>query len=205
MLMMAVETLIKPLPPVGRVIRLLVWRELRTLARQEFIFFTKDNHVVSLNKVMTCVVANEFTNRPKIVTLLKYDEDYPADLLNDIEVLSQAYEQISIDAVVMTAHLRPGTGERPLEAVEHPQKLPVHRLNRRLGPLPHFGIGRRAAHHLEFQAHRNQVIAGSLRIEPVECFLLAAGPEVAVGVAVGRIRAVEQVIHQQPQFDFLHK
>ena len=61
----------------------------------------------NLNKVMAYVVANEFTNRLRIVTLLKYDEDYPAELLSDIGVLSQAYEQISVDVVVMTAHLGP--------------------------------------------------------------------------------------------------
>lgn len=65
-------------------------------------FFTKDDNVVNLNKVMAYVVANEFTNRLKIVTLLN-----PADLLSDIGVLSQAYEQISVDVVVMTAHLGP--------------------------------------------------------------------------------------------------
>ncbi|WP_210513737.1 APC family permease [Hymenobacter terricola] len=107
MLMMAVETLTKPLPRAARITRLLVWRELRALARQEYIFFTKDDNVVNLNKVMAYVVANEFTNRLKIVTLLKYDEDYPAELLADIGVLSQAYEQISVDVVVMTAHLGP--------------------------------------------------------------------------------------------------
>ncbi len=107
MLLMAVETLTKPLPRAARIIRLLVWRELRALARQEYIYFTKDDNVVNLNKVMAYVVANEFTNRLKIVTLLKYDEEYPAELLSDIGVLSQAYEQITVDVVIMTAHLGP--------------------------------------------------------------------------------------------------
>ena len=107
MLMMAVETLTKPLPRVARVTRLLVWRELRELARQEYVFFTKGDNIVNLNKVMAYVVANEFTNRLKIVTLLKYDEDYPEDLLSDIIVLDRAYEQIEIDVVIMTAHLGP--------------------------------------------------------------------------------------------------
>ena len=56
---------------------------------------------------MGYVVANEFTNRLKIVTLLKYNEDYPEDLLSDIIVLDRAYEQIEIDVVIMTAHLGP--------------------------------------------------------------------------------------------------
>ena len=107
MLMMAVETLTKPLPRAARVLRLLVWRQLRALARQEYIFFTKDDNVVNLNKVMAYVVANEFTNRLRIVTLLNYDEDYSAKLLSDIEVLSSAYEQITVEVVVMTAHLGP--------------------------------------------------------------------------------------------------
>ena len=107
MLMMAVETLTKPLPQVARVVRLLVWRQMREMARQEYIFFTKGNNIVNLNKVMAYVVANEFTNRIKIVTLLKYDEDYPEDLLSDIIVLERAYEKIEIDVVIMTAHLDP--------------------------------------------------------------------------------------------------
>jgi len=107
MLMMAVETLTKPLPRVARVFRLLVWRRQRELARQEYVFFTKGDNVVNLNKVMAYVVANEFTNRLKIVALLKFDEDYPDDLLSDIIVLDRAYEQIEVDVVIMTAQLGP--------------------------------------------------------------------------------------------------
>ena len=107
MLMMAVETLTKPLAQVACVMRLLVWRQMREMARQEYIFFTKGNNIVNLNKVMAYVVTNEFTNRIKIVTPLKYDEDYPEDLLSDIIVLKRAYEKIEIDVVIMTAHLDP--------------------------------------------------------------------------------------------------
>ena len=50
MLMMAVETLTKPLPRVMRAARLLMWRQLRELARQEYIFYTKDDNIFNINK-----------------------------------------------------------------------------------------------------------------------------------------------------------
>ena len=107
LLRLAVESLTKPLPRAARVFRLLLWRQQRELARQEYIFFTKDDDLINLNKVMAYVVENEFTSRLRIVTLLHYDEDYPAELLSDIRVLDHAYAQLSVDVVVMTAQLGP--------------------------------------------------------------------------------------------------
>ena len=40
--------------------------------------------MANLNKVMAYVVENEFTNRLKIVTLLREGETYSQDLVNDI-------------------------------------------------------------------------------------------------------------------------
>ena len=86
-LMMTVETLTKPLPRVVRATRLLVWRQLREMARQEYIFFTKNYNILNTNNLMNYMVVNKFINRLKIVTLLKYDKDYSEDLLSDIIAL----------------------------------------------------------------------------------------------------------------------
>ena len=53
------------------------------------------------------MVDNEFTNRLKIVTLLKEGEKYPEDLLNDIRVLDRAYEQIEVDFVTLDGQFGP--------------------------------------------------------------------------------------------------
>ena len=94
-------------PGVSRFSRLQVQKASRTLHQQEFVFFTKGDNVSNLNKVMAYVVENEFTNRLKIVTLLREGETYSQDLVNDIEVLDRAYEQIRIDFVAMPGHFGP--------------------------------------------------------------------------------------------------
>ena len=95
------------LPRATRLGRLMVRRQLRELSKQEFVFFTKGDNVSNLNKVMAYVVENEFTNRLKIVTLLKDGEKYPQELLNDIRVLDRAYEQIEVDVVAIEGHFGP--------------------------------------------------------------------------------------------------
>ena len=94
-------------PGVSRFSRLVVKRAMRELHQQEFVFFTKGDNVSNLNKVMAYVVENEFTNRLKIVTLLREGETYSQDLVNDIEVLDRAYEQIRVDFVAMQGHFGP--------------------------------------------------------------------------------------------------
>ncbi|MBF9239143.1 APC family permease [Hymenobacter sp. BT683] len=103
----AVDAFERHLPRASRLGRLMVRRQLRELSKQEFVFFTKGDNVANLNKVMAYVVENEFTNRLKIVTLLKDGENYPQDLLNDIRVLDRAYEQIEVDFVTMEGKFGP--------------------------------------------------------------------------------------------------
>jgi len=79
-------------------------RQLRELNQQEFVYFTKGDNVANLNKVMTYVEENEFTNRLKIVMLLAEDQQVPPGLLNDLGVLDRAYPNLHLDFVT-----RPGT------------------------------------------------------------------------------------------------
>ena len=147
LLRLAVEGLTKPLPRAARVFRLLLWRQQRELARQEYIFFTKDDDLINLNKVMAYVVENEFTSRLRIVTLLHYDEDYPAELLERHPGAGPRLRAAIGGRGGDDRPARPGTGEHTFQAMGHPEELYVHRLHRRLGPLPHFGAGRGAAHY----------------------------------------------------------
>jgi amino acid transporter len=103
----AAQAMAKHLPKASRFSRLTVRRLLRELGQQEFVFFTKGDNVSNLNKVMAYVVENEFTNRLKIVTLLRDGEKLPDELLTDIRVLDRAYEQIEVELVTMEGHFGP--------------------------------------------------------------------------------------------------
>jgi len=75
---------------------------------QEFVFFTKDDNVAILNKVMIYVTQNEQTRKLKIVTVLPEDGDLTPGLERDIEVLDRAYPDIKIDFVKLYGEFGPG-------------------------------------------------------------------------------------------------
>ncbi|MDO7874650.1 APC family permease [Hymenobacter sp. ASUV-10] len=95
-------------------------RLVRELNEQEFVFFTKGDNVANLNKVMTYVEENEFTNRLKIVMLLPEGEIVPEGLLNDLHVLDRAYPNLHLEFVTM-----PGTfGPELIERLSQEWKIP---------------------------------------------------------------------------------
>lgn len=79
-------------------------RLMHELNKQEFVYFTKGDNVANLNKVMTYVEENEFTNRLKIVMLLHDGQTVPDELLTDLRVLDRAYPNMHLEFVS-----RPGT------------------------------------------------------------------------------------------------
>ena len=107
LLTQGVQSLADSFPTFSRLGRVVLQRQRRELAKQEFVFFTKGDNVSNLNKVMAYVVDNEFTNRLKIVTLLREGEQFPDELLTDIRVLDRAYDQIEIELVTLDGHFGP--------------------------------------------------------------------------------------------------
>ncbi|TGE10123.1 APC family permease [Hymenobacter fodinae] len=105
--LVAVNSFAEHSPKFSRLGRLLVKRKLQQLHQQEFVFFTKGDNVSNLNKVMAYVVENEFTNRLKIVTMLSEGETFPQELMNDIQVLDRAYEQIEVEVVALPGRFGP--------------------------------------------------------------------------------------------------
>jgi len=74
---------------------------------QEFVFFTKDDNVAILNKVMIYVTQNEQTRKLKIVTVLPEDGALTPGLERDLEVLDRAYPDIKIDFVKLYGEFGP--------------------------------------------------------------------------------------------------
>jgi amino acid transporter len=82
-------------------------RMISDINSQEFIFFTKDDNVAILNKVMLYVSNNELTRNLKIVTVLKEGQKVSPGLERDIEVLDRAYPEIKIDFVKLHGEFGP--------------------------------------------------------------------------------------------------
>ena len=74
-------------------------RLIEEINSQEFVFFTKDDNVATLNKVMLYIKKNEHTKKLKIVSILEKDETLPPQLLSDLDVLDREYPYIKIEFI----------------------------------------------------------------------------------------------------------
>ena len=74
---------------------------INSIVKQEFVFFTKGDHLANLNRVMLYIKQNEHTKKIKIVTVLNKEEVVSTKLLGDIEFLDREYPEIDIDFVVV--------------------------------------------------------------------------------------------------------
>ena len=80
---------------------------LRDINAQEFVFFTKDDNVAILNRVMQYVTQNEQTRKLKIVTILPERDAVAPGLERDIEVLDRAYPDIKIEFIQLHGEFGP--------------------------------------------------------------------------------------------------
>jgi amino acid transporter len=78
-----------------------VIKTINEIISQEFVFFTKGDHLSNLNKVMLYIKENEHTRKIKIVTVLNEGEKASEKLKTDIEFLDREYPEIDIDFVVI--------------------------------------------------------------------------------------------------------
>lgn len=74
---------------------------------QEFIYFTKDDDVETLNKVMLYIQKNEHTKKLKIVTAIRNGNQINAQFRNDINVVDREYPLIKIDFIELDDHFGP--------------------------------------------------------------------------------------------------
>ncbi len=74
---------------------------------QEFIYFTKDDDVATLNKVMLYIQNNEHTKKLKIVTALKNGNEITKQFRNDIDVVDRQYPFIKIEFIELDDYFGP--------------------------------------------------------------------------------------------------
>ena len=101
-----IEYLSKPFRSILAKSRKRLQQALRKLNSQEFVFFTKEDNVAILNKVMMYIEENEATRRLKIVHIYAKNSDHEG-LKRDIEVLDRAYPDIDIEYEEIEGHFGP--------------------------------------------------------------------------------------------------
>ena len=89
---------------------------------QEFVFFTNQDDVAILNRVMQYISKNEHTKKLRIVAVLQDGEKTPERLVSDIEVLDREYPEIKIDFIEMTGIFGPDL----IQELSRKWKIPVN-------------------------------------------------------------------------------
>ncbi|TXD48626.1 APC family permease [Polaribacter sp. IC073] len=78
-----------------------------TINSQEFVYFTKDDDVETLNKVMLYIQKNEHTKKLKIVTALKNGNEITKQFRNDVNVVDREYPLIKIEFIELNENFGP--------------------------------------------------------------------------------------------------
>jgi hypothetical protein len=74
---------------------------------QEFVYFTKNDDVETLNKVMLYIKRNEHTKKLKVVTAIRNGNPITEQFRNDINVVDREYPMIKIDFIELDDHFCP--------------------------------------------------------------------------------------------------
>jgi len=90
---------------------------------QQIVFFTRGDNLANLNRAMLYVQQNEHTNRIKIVTVVRSEDEVPPNLKHDLDFLNQAYPNIEIEFVVLTGVFSPELVQKLSEEWKIPTNL----------------------------------------------------------------------------------
>jgi len=74
---------------------------------QEFVYFTKDDDVETLNKVMLYIQNNKHTKKLKIVTAIKNRTEITSQFRIDIDVVDREYPMIKIEFLELNDEFSP--------------------------------------------------------------------------------------------------
>ena len=74
---------------------------------QEFVYFTKNDDVETLNKVMLYIQKNEHTKKLKVVTATKNGTKITTQFRNDIDVVDREYPAIKIEFIELNEEFKP--------------------------------------------------------------------------------------------------
>jgi hypothetical protein len=107
MTLVVMDSFFDAISEIARASRVKLTFQINRLSNQQFVYFSKGDSIAKLNKVMFYVQENETTNRLKIVTVLKPDQEMSQSFLKDLEVLDRAYPQIDIEFVQLQGIFSP--------------------------------------------------------------------------------------------------
>ncbi|TXE20340.1 APC family permease [Psychroserpens burtonensis] len=85
--------------PVFNRVNLRIYKAIRKINSQQFVFFTNHDDVATLKNVLQYITENENTKRLKIVAVVSKNRHIAPNLKNDIHVLDRAFPLIEVEFI----------------------------------------------------------------------------------------------------------
>lgn len=121
-LLVVIESLVDSIKRFAMSKHKLLEKTITRLASQQFVYFTKEDDISVLNKVMIYVTENEITRKLKIVCVTKEGQTISKGFLDDIKVLDRAYPQVEIEFI----ELKGVFGPELIDRLSFEWKIPVN-------------------------------------------------------------------------------
>ena len=97
-------------------------QKLDSLTSRSFVFFTNNDNVETLNRVMLYIKKNEPTKNLKIVAVVKDGKHVAKNLKSDIEVLNRAYPDINVQFIEEEGKF----GPEKIQELSHRWGIPIN-------------------------------------------------------------------------------
>ncbi|MGB5265073.1 MAG: hypothetical protein WBN30_00690, partial [Polyangiales bacterium] len=94
--------------------------EINRISESGVVYFTRGDNMVTLNRAVLYVLANEQTSTLKVVHIYENEPDIPPTLGDNLRTIDHLYPQLRIDFVAVRGSFTPET----IEAISRRFKIP---------------------------------------------------------------------------------
>ena len=89
----------------------LIGRELNRINETAVVYFTRGDNIVTLNRAVLYVLANEQTSNLKVIHVYERESDIPPKLAEQLRTIDRLYPQLRVDFVAVKGEFTPETVE----------------------------------------------------------------------------------------------
>lgn len=106
-LLVIVKSFVDTFKRHARIGEVILTKEINRLTQQEFVYFSKGDHISQLNKAILYVEENEITKRLKIVTIVDENIQVSNAFMSDFNTLDRAYPKIKLQYIQLEGKFGP--------------------------------------------------------------------------------------------------
>ncbi|MGB5694467.1 MAG: APC family permease [Polyangiales bacterium] len=94
--------------------------EIQRISESAVVYFTRGDNIVTLNRAVLYVLANEQTSRLKVIHVYQHESDIPPELAEQLKMIDRLYPELRVDFVAVKGEFTP----QLIEAISRRLNIP---------------------------------------------------------------------------------